>query len=109
MKDEDIRAARSAAHAGEDSLVPLGEEHPSTENLAPPPTSLVFGQTVTSSVGAGYDLRAVPGMYDGRPERYFDSDRDPRKAHHVGDHQFTREVQLHEILSTLARYIYIYI
>ena len=76
--------------------------------------SLVYGQGITSSVGASHTLQQVyvvlwsgvfpsfycieykvPGLYDGRPERYFDSRSDPRQqsqARPVQDHQRTRDV-----------------
>jgi hypothetical protein len=53
MKDEDIRAARSAAHAGEDSLVPLGEEDPSTEEHPSTNRSVRLSQTKDLPLMAG--------------------------------------------------------
>jgi hypothetical protein len=100
LSDDEIRNARTLAHEHADSLVPLGDLP--IENLAPPPMKLNFGQGIETSVGAGYDLSAVPGMYDGRPERYFDDQNDIRRAHHSSDHQFTREAMNPNSLLDLA-------
>ena len=88
MSDDGIRNARMEAREGQNTLVPLGTAVPSAQ-AAP---AHFFGQGVEQSIGAGFDLSAVPGMYEGRPERYFDNDRDIRKCSATGDHQFTREV-----------------
>lgn len=90
--DASIRKARSDARAGQDSLVPIGTDTLLDFDMAPPPPNLSFGQGVEKSIGAGFDLLAVPGMYENRPERYFDNDNDVRKPKTTGDHQFTREV-----------------
>ena len=90
LSDDEIRKARSQAHQDSDSLVPLGDLP--IENHAPPPLQLNFGQKVETSIGAGFDLSSVPGMYEGRPDRYFDDSNDFRKPHSTNDHQFTREV-----------------
>jgi hypothetical protein len=88
--DGGIRKARADARAGSQSLVPMGE---TLLDLGPAePPKLTFGMGVEKSIGAGYDLAAGPGMYEGRPERYFDDVRDIRRPHATGDHQFTREV-----------------
>jgi hypothetical protein len=89
VSDDEIRNARAHAQEESHSLVPLGELP--VENLAPPPPQLNFGQVIETSIGAGYDLSAVPGMYEGRPDRYFDNQNDLRQAHLAGDHQLTRE------------------
>jgi hypothetical protein len=89
VSDDEIRRARAQAQAESDSLVPLGDLP--VEHLAPPPAQLNFGQVIETSIGAGYDLSAVPGMYDGRPDRYFDDQNDVRQPHHARDHQITRE------------------
>jgi hypothetical protein len=89
--DDGIRRARATARQGQESLVPLGDLI-DLEPAAAAAPQLSFGQGVEKSIGAGYDLSAVPGMYDGRPERYFDNSNDIRKGHTTGDHQFTREV-----------------
>jgi hypothetical protein len=101
--DATIRRARAEARQGQDSLVPIGTAPPPAAidddgdllglGVTKPPADLTFGQGVGKSIGAGFDLSAVPGMYEGRPERYFDNTRDPRRGTVVtGDHQFTREV-----------------
>ena len=43
--------------------------------------NLTFGQGLDnqSGLGAKFSLEHVPGMYEGRPERYFDSSNDPRR------------------------------
>lgn len=92
--DASIRRARAEARAGsgQDSLVPVGTDNLLDFDMAPPPPNLAFGQSVEKSIGAGYDLSAVPGMYENRPDRYFDDMNDIRKPKGTGDHQFTREV-----------------
>lgn len=90
--DSSIRHARAAARQGQDSLVPMGTDTLLDLDLAPPPPNLTFGQGVDKSIGAGFDLSAVPGMYENRPDRYFDNVNDKRKGGTTGDHQFTREV-----------------
>jgi hypothetical protein len=97
MDDDGIRNARAQAREGQDSLVPMG----SFMEAPRPAPSLVFGQGATNTgraMGAGFDLSAVPGMYEGRPERYFDDDNDIRKGKTAGDHQFTREVCIHLLI-----------
>jgi len=88
VKDEFIRQARSQARSGSDCLVPLGtvaEKPKVTQQIS-------FGEVPMNRVGAGFGIEAIPGMYEGRPERYFDKDDDSRKTKSTGDHQFTREV-----------------
>ncbi|KAJ1431823.1 hypothetical protein B484DRAFT_395286 [Ochromonadaceae sp. CCMP2298] len=43
-----------------------------------------FGQGIGTSVGAGFGLTQVPGVYEGRPDRYFDSASDPRMRQAMG-------------------------
>lgn len=91
LTDSEIRKARKEARdaAGGNSMVPLGQVVEETK-AAP---QLTFGQGFETSMGAGFDLAAVPGMYDNRPERYFDRSDDPRRRPVVtGDSQFTRDV-----------------
>jgi hypothetical protein len=91
QSDDEIWRVRQEAQEGSDTLVPMGNDMlPSTQPPVLAASSMVFGQGLEKSVGAGFDLSAVPGMYDGRPDRYFD-DHD-RKMATTGDHQFTREV-----------------
>ena len=60
-----------------------------TDNQQP---AMSYGQGITSSVGAGFALNAVPGMYEGRPERFFDDPNDPRaRGRDIGDAQVTRD------------------
>jgi hypothetical protein len=90
--DGAIRQARCEARQGQESLVPIGVDTLLDLDLAPPPPDLTFGQGVQKSIGAGFALSAVPGMYEGRPERFFDNSHDARRPGATGDHQFTREV-----------------
>ncbi|RYG62931.1 hypothetical protein EON64_16940 [archaeon] len=88
MKDENIRRARSEARTAD--LVPLGqafEQHNPQQGL-----QMTYGQGLNSSVGAGFGLEAVPGMYEGRPDRYFDNESDIRNRNTTGNHQLTRDV-----------------
>ena len=91
-----IREARNNARQGGSWAIPVGT---SANNSTPNQANFVFGQgvaaTQTTGMGAGFDLQAVPGMYENRPERYFDKDDDMRRqAVMTGDHQFTREVTI---------------
>lgn len=101
MTDESIRQARHQARGGEEILVPVGETYPASgaQSAAAQQQPLTFGQGLTSRVGAGFGMEAVPGMYEGRPERYFDNQNDIRaRPTQTGDHQFTREVNIIYIL-----------
>jgi len=91
--DANIRMARAQARDGGGSwAIPKGEVQQHVQNQN---NGIVFGQgnaNQTSGMGAGFGLENVPGMYDGRPERYFDKDDDDRRHGVVtGDHQITRE------------------
>ena len=91
LTDQGIRKARREARdaAGGSAMVPLGQVQEETKAAA----VLSFGQGLETSMGAGFDLAAVPGMYENRPERYFDRSDDPRKRPVVtGDAQSTRDV-----------------
>ena len=92
--DGNIRSARIAARDGNSWAIPVGNV-PVTANKQAP--TFAYGQSIsaqqTSGMGAGFGLEQVPGMYDSRPERYFDNDNDFRRQPVLtGDHQFTREV-----------------
>ena len=93
--DENIRQARQAARS-EDILVPLGQDFLEMEAKSGGQSNAAaheFGQGMDQTyLGAGFDLSQVPGMYENRPDRYFDDVNDPRRQTTVGDHQFTREV-----------------
>lgn len=89
MKDDNIRRARMEARSGQDSLVPLGHREQTNPSQG---LQFNYGQAVSSSVGAGFALENVPGMYDGRPERYFDNSNDPRSRTTQGNSQITRDV-----------------
>ena len=66
--DFEIRAARNAAREGHDTLVPMG--HVEKQSAAGGAPLLDFGQGMTAvRVGAGFGMEAIPGMYEGRPQR----------------------------------------
>lgn len=46
-------------------------------------------------MGAKFDLKQVPGLYEGRPDRYFDDTADPRRRTQQGveDSDYTRQVR----------------
>jgi hypothetical protein len=100
--DDNIRQARQTATAAADSLVPLGQDFQAIASAAAGRSNAAaheFGQGMghgqtegARSLGAGFDLSQVPGMYENRPERYFDDQQDRRQNQTVGNHQFTREV-----------------
>jgi hypothetical protein len=111
--DETIRKARSEARAGQNTLVPMGEllggdEATDNHNKAFNPAAGVnmnYGQGINTSVGAGFGLHMVPGMYEGRPERYFDNDS-ARKNLLVPtgtkDAQHTRDVSCFKLFYLIA-------
>jgi len=124
LTDESIRQARRDARNGQDSLVPMGENrsNSNTRSIAGGSNndlldldtgssqlvgelnpsagqSMNYGQGLTTSVGAGYSLQAVPGLYEGRPERYFDNVNDRRiRNEAVKDAQITRDAQAPSLL-----------
>lgn len=90
LTDEAIRRARKESREAGGSMVPLGQVTQLPKSNEP---VFSFGQGVDSSVGAGFDIAAVPGMYENRPERYFDRANDPRQRPCItGDSQRTRDV-----------------
>jgi hypothetical protein len=99
--DQSIRSARAEARSHHDDvLVPppssstVGSVPTGASGASVPEQSLLnFGQAPSKALGAGYGLENIPGMYEGRPDRYFDSDNDARRTLLTGDHQWTREVQ----------------
>ena len=94
--DASIRKARIEAREGETSLVPMGTQASSAGNGSSGSVDFFFGQGMEKAVGAKFSMEAVPGMYEGRPERYFDDQNDVRAGTmRTGDHQFTREVDLY--------------
>ncbi|CAM9332464.1 unnamed protein product [Phaeothamnion confervicola] len=90
-----IRRERTAAR-DPTSLLPAGR---ADDFVAPDPDagkiivsrSEDFGVVQTGALGAKFTLEQVPGMYDGRPERYFDRRNDPRRSGSVDDAQWTRQ------------------
>lgn len=97
--DANIRENRAKARDGTGSwAIPKGDNFSSQQQQQQAQNKnqgYIFGQgnaNQTSGVGAGFGLEAVPGMYEGRPERYFDRDDDERRHGVItGDHQVTRE------------------
>lgn len=90
--DDSIRTARANARNvnGSTSLVPVGMIVPTDTNTKP---ELHFGQGLDKSLGAKYSMEEVPGLYAGRPDRYFDNLNDPRNGKNtVGNAQHTRDV-----------------
>lgn len=92
MQDANIRKVR-AEMKQENTLVPLGETVVENHNPSKGIQQMTYGQGITTSVGAGFSLEAVPGMYEGRPERYFDNTNDPRSRTTQGNSQITRDVR----------------
>ncbi|CAM9767982.1 unnamed protein product [Chrysoparadoxa australica] len=77
-----IRKARADARE-EGSLLPQGTSDdyskPVRTQAAGPLDNDAFGVVQESALGAKFDLNQVPGMYEGRPDRYFDKEDDPRR------------------------------
>lgn len=94
MQDSNIRKVRMEAR-DQSTLVPLGEDFTENHNPSKGVQQMTYGQGLNSSVGAGFGLEAVPGMYEGRPERYFDNANDPRNRTTEGNAQITRDVCFH--------------
>jgi hypothetical protein len=93
MQDSNIRQARFEARQGQNTLVPMGESFPQEQINPSIGANMGFGQVLNNSVGAGFGLEAVPGMYEGRPERYFDNTNDRRNVATTGNSQITRDVR----------------
>eukprot|EP01039_Chlorochromonas_danica_P006990 gene6990-7733_t len=93
MQDNNIRQARLEARGGtHELLIPVGNKPLVVdENNPAGGQTISFGQGLTTSVGAGYSLQAVPGMYEGRPDRYFDNPNDQRGRVTQGNSQRTRD------------------
>ena len=93
MNDNNIRKARlEARERNDNTLVPLGSDTVPVATNNNMQSNITFGQGMGTSIGQKFGMELVPGMYEGRPERYFDNHNDPRK--HVistGDHQTTRD------------------
>ena len=98
-----LRKARADARAvGDNTLVPLGEVRSSASSSSSDPLGifntsgsskgLEFGQGTSKSIGENFGLDKVPGMYEGRPDRYFDDTNDPRsRSAGTRDSQITRD------------------
>jgi hypothetical protein len=90
--DNEIRKTRNAARGNGELFIPKGNVTQDVKQTTNNQPGTFYGQGVTSSVGASHGLEAVPGMYSGRPDRYYD--KDAKKNIITGDHQTTREVKL---------------
>jgi len=106
---------RKAREAGGGGLVPIGDRSQVLVNETDEESVLdIFTNTFSSSnsqpqmqfgsgseniVGATHTLENVPGMYEDRPERYFDSHNDDRSRNvNVRDAQTTRDAQADNLL-----------
>ena len=101
--DANIRKARTEAKGGESIFIPVGEETTPTVQQIDVANNLnagmMFGQKTDKMVGAGFSMNHVPGMYEGRPERYFDNANDFRNRNAtVQDSQHTRDAQAPNLL-----------
>lgn len=52
--------------------------------------SRAFGSQAGKTLSAQYGIEQVPGLYEGRPDRYFDDRQDPRKHAAHKDSYITR-------------------
>ena len=115
LTDDSIRKARAAAREGQDSLVPMGDllgggdDTTAGHNAEFNPSqgvSMNYGQGINTSVGAGFGLHAVPGIYEGRPDRYFDADSHRRNllvpSGGVLDSQITRDVSWFVVMCSVV-------
>ena len=89
-----IRSIRSAAR-DPGMLVPIGADDyvPSKDGGDAPASSGrqdVFGMGTEDALGANFTLQQVPGVYEGRPDRYFENPDDPRQRISVEDSSHTR-------------------
>ena len=73
-------------------LLPLQINQPTNQPMnAVGKDSRAFGSTAGVSLAAGFDISQVPGMYEGRPERFFDNVNDIRnRKPKVEDSHITR-------------------
>ncbi|CAM9950507.1 unnamed protein product [Scytosiphon promiscuus] len=101
----DSEAIREAREEGRtpDALLPIGAADDYKAPVKPKEIDLgiddAFGIIPEGSVGAKFDLKQVPGLYEGRPERYFDNTTDPRKRNQgVEDSDHTRQAQAEDLL-----------
>lgn len=98
QNDSTIRIARLQARDGQESLVPIGNVNESNNSQVISP-QFHYGQGLEKSVEAKYGLEQVPGMYEGRPDRYFDDPNDMRNTNIcTGDHQYTRDALAPDLL-----------
>ena len=93
---EAIRGARNAIQDEHNSIAPpVGEEDYKipVKEAAPGENSKdsrAYGSAAGTALGAGFSMEQVPGMYQGRPDRFFDDPNDPRNANKVEDSHITR-------------------
>jgi hypothetical protein len=84
LKDTNRIRRERESHREPDSLLPIGKADDYIPAQKPPelnPSASSFdsfGVVRTDALGAKFDLNTVPGMYDGRPSRYFDDTNDER-------------------------------
>ena len=66
--------------AKEGALMAFGADTQATEEkrITASKDSRAFGSTAGQTLAAGFDISHVPGMYEGRPERFFDDPNDIR-------------------------------
>ncbi|CAM9290025.1 unnamed protein product, partial [Ectocarpus sp. 6 AP-2014] len=103
LKDSDaIREAREEGRTP-DALLPMGAPDDYKAPVEAKGIDLgiddAFGIVPQGSMGAKFDLKQVPGLYEGRPDRYFDDKADPRKrSQGVEDSDHTRQAQAVDLL-----------
>ncbi|CAM9877477.1 unnamed protein product, partial [Ectocarpus sp. 12 AP-2014] len=103
LKDSDaIREAREEGRTP-DALLPMGAPDDYKAPVKAKGIDLgiddAFGIVPQGSMGAKFDLKQVPGLYEGRPDRYFDDKADPRnRSQGVEDSDHTRQAQAVDLL-----------
>merc|ERR1711991_23958 len=80
QNDDEIRNARVKARAQHgDMLVPIGDRPTEPQTKQNIQFGMGAGSVSQGVSGATFSLSNVPNLYEGRPERYFDSENDPRR------------------------------
>ena len=91
-----IRTARNATQDQNNSIAPpVGQDDYAVpvKEAAPGENSKdsrAYGSAAGTALGAGFSMEQVPGMYEGRPDRFFDDPNDPRNSKKVEDSHITR-------------------
>ena len=67
-----------------------GRGAPPPPHPRPPPPSPSYGSAAGQTLAAGFSIEQVPGMYEGRPDRFFDDANDPRNSKSTEDSHITR-------------------